>query len=104
MTQIQFEKKNASILNTWAAKMIQKFRESVRRLGEAGARAQWRETYGLVFIEEYTVKARFRHYKKFPWGELPESSKKTLNAQEKAKHVPKTAKAKSKPNNKHVVH
>jgi hypothetical protein len=85
MTRAQFEKQLASTFNHWVGKMIKKFQTDVVRLGEKEARLHWREEYGLSFVKEYTVAARFRHYKPFPWKEMPTTSKKTLEAQQKQK-------------------
>lgn len=81
MTQAQLGKQITSTLNAWVAKMVTKFYDHVKRYGEVEARRMWREEYGLVFRRQYTVNARFFHYQKFPWEDMPASSKKTLTAQ-----------------------
>jgi hypothetical protein len=81
MTKAQLNKKVASTLNAWVAQRVAMFYDHVKRYGEVETRRRWREEYGLVFRRQYTVQARFFHYKEFPWRDLPASTKKTLTAQ-----------------------
>lgn len=85
MTQAQLGKKIANTLATWVARMMHKFHQDVERYGEEYARKLWREEYGLIFRKQYTVPARFRHYKEVLFTKLPADSKKTLQAQSKTK-------------------
>lgn len=90
MTQTQLSNQVTSTLNAWVAKMLLKFASHVKRYGEVEARRIWREEYGLVFRRPYTVNARFFHYTKFPWDDLPASSKKTLLIQKSRKRTAQT--------------
>lgn len=85
MTQTQLAAFATSVVNAWVTRMIVKFTHDVTRHGETEARKIWREEYGLVFRREYTVPARFNHYKKVVWDDLPANSKRTLEAQKKKK-------------------
>ena len=81
MTGKVFNEKVASTLTAWVIKMKKKFQADLAKYGEKDARKIWREEYGLIFIKQYTVPARFRHYKPMSRVEMPEEARRTLYVQ-----------------------
>jgi len=81
MTKEQLGKNFTCTISKWVSKMLGKFQVCEARYGAAEARKMWREKYGLIYQQEYTVSARFRWYMKTPWDDLPAVSQKTLEKQ-----------------------